>query len=339
MTDCDKLEETIRSGKRLVVYLHDNPDPDCIAAGWILSRIAIHLDVRARIVYGGRLGRAENRTLVKLLKVPLHRLDSRQPRHLRTDRYAMVDTQPGTGNNSFPREKLRCHIVIDHHPKRPDLTADLVDIRPEEGCSTTMLLGYHQACGLTLDADLATACAYAILSETQDLDRETTRADREAYTRLLPHVRLRILGRIRHPVHERDYYRTIARAMRNVMVGKNTCVCHIGPVHKPETVAEVADLLVAMDRISWCLTTGLHEGQMILSIRSTDPRAKAEKVMRRILGKMGKGGGHGMIAGGQMPCTGEEEYRELAGNLTGRFLTRLGRRVPENLKPLLDEPD
>ena len=64
---CTRLAEIMSGGGRLVIFLHDNPDPDSITAGLMLLRIAEQLQVRAQMVYGGKLARAENRTLVKLL--------------------------------------------------------------------------------------------------------------------------------------------------------------------------------------------------------------------------------------------------------------------------------
>ncbi len=336
MFDRDGLTRVIATGKRLVVFLHDNPDPDAIAAGWLLARIAESMGRRSVIAYGGRLGRAENRNMVSELKIPLKSLDVVRIRNLATDRRALVDTQPGTGNNSFPHERLECHIVVDHHPSRKKAGIPFVDVRPDHGCAATMMLGYFSACGLRLDPNLATAVAYAVVSETQDLRREATRADREAYQRVFPHVKLNVLGRIRHPARTRPYYQAIARAMRRVMVGRNTCVCHIGQVDEAEVVAEVADFLASMERVTWCLVTGLHDRQMVLSIRSTRPRARAWQVMRKTLGRMGKGGGHGMIAGGTTPCHDPEQYEARAAKITERFLARLRRRSPEHLHPLLD---
>ncbi len=339
MFDWNALREVIVGGRRLVIFLHDNPDPDAIAAGWLLAKLAESLDKRAVIVYGGRLGRAENRAMVQLLKIPLRRLDKTGLRWLGTDRYALIDTQPGTGNNSFPDKRRRCHIVIDHHPLRKDTRAQFVDVRPEFGCSTTLMLEYSLARGMELDSSLATAVIYALISETQDLGREATRADREAYTRVYPLARLTILGRIRHPARKRSYYQTLARALQQVQISRNTCVCHIGPVQHAEVVAEVADLLAAMERITWCLVTGLQGDQMVLSMRSTRPQARAEQVMRRVLGRQGKGGGHGQIAGGLMPLGDPASYPEQCTRVTERFLKHLRRRVTERLHPLLEEPE
>jgi nanoRNase/pAp phosphatase (c-di-AMP/oligoRNAs hydrolase) len=318
-----------------VIFLHDN----AIAAGWVLAQIAASVGRRFRIVYGGTIGRAENRAMLKLLGVPLHCLDSRKGamRFLAGDRYALVDTQPGVGNNAFPHNRLECHIVIDHHPKRLTCRVRVIDIRDEVGCCTTMLLEHYRALGLVPDANLATAAAYAIISETQDLGREATREDQEALQFLLPYVRLTVLGRIRHPARTREYYRTIAHAMQRVMVSRNSCVCHIGPVESPELVAEIADFLIAMERVSWCLVTGLHNRTIALSIRTKHRRAKADRVMKRIVKNLGTGGGHGMTAGGAIPCGGIDAYAEYTALATRRFVNQLHRRHPDSFRPLLEQ--
>ena len=330
---CTGLAEALGGAARLFVFTHDNPDPDSIAAAWLLAGIAEHLQVRARIIHGGQLGRAENRAMVRRLRIPLRPLPAGGLRLRRGDRVALVDAQPGTGNSSLP-PGVRCDIVLDHHPRRR-FEAGFVDIRPAFGCTTTMALEYFEACGLVPDVGRATAAAYAIISETQDLQREASRADRLALARLMPRLRLTDLGRIRHPPRRRAYYETIARAMREVRLGRHVCVCHAGGVPSAEVVAELADLLVAMERITWCLVSGWQAGQALLSIRTTRPEANADHVMRAVLGRAGHGGGHGMMAGGAQPAADLEAYRTLAATFTQRFVARVSPRTRITLAPLL----
>jgi len=336
MTDEKCLKAVITSGKRLVIFLHDNPDPDAMAAGWLLRRLSESWGVRAVVVYGGRLGRAENRAMVRLLRIPLRHLDRKPVRFLKSDRYALVDTIPGAGNNSFPGS-LRPHVVIDHHSPCESVGATFEHMADDAGCATAMVLKYYLEAGLTPGSDLATAAAYAILSETQDLEREASRADRESYQRLLPLIRLTALGRIRHPPREREMYRTIARAMRRVEVGRHTCVCHAGRVPYAEAVAEVADFLAAMERVTWCMVTGLHGSSVVVSIRTSRQNGHAERMIRKVLGEKGRGGGHGRLAGGTHPVKDPEEYDALAAKMARRFLRALSRRFPVRLQPLLPE--
>jgi len=337
MHDAERLSSIIRAGSRLVIYLHDQPDPDALASGWLLQRIAEHLGREGIIVYGGGLNRAENLAMVRLLEIPANPIRGKGPPRRKGDLYALVDTQPRAENNSFPADR-EASLVIDHHPPRPDLAATHVDVRPDEGSCTTMLLGYYWDLGLELDGDLATAAAYAILSETQDLEREATPADRKAYQRVIPLVRLTTLGRIRHPPREREYFETIGRAMRHVAVAGNTVVCHIGRIPYNEVVAATADFLASMKGTTRCLVSGLHEGTMIVSLRASYPRAQADEVMRAILGEEGRGGGHGAIAGGALPCASEERYLELSALLNER-LADFPPRSQGRFRPLLDDDD
>ena len=111
---------------------------------------------------------------------------------------ALVDTQPRSGNNSFPRG-ARPLAVIDHHPALKSTAAGWVDIRPGYGATATILAEYLQLSGLAVPPWLATALAYGISSETRDLGRGAGERDLEAYLRLYPKVRKRILARIEHP--------------------------------------------------------------------------------------------------------------------------------------------
>jgi nanoRNase/pAp phosphatase (c-di-AMP/oligoRNAs hydrolase) len=100
----------------ILILLHNNPDPDAIASAVALLHIlSVRSTVESNIVYQGIIGQAENKELVRSLGNSLKRLsrlylDSSIP-------FALVDTQPGAGNNSLPAESTVA-IVIDHHPCR-----------------------------------------------------------------------------------------------------------------------------------------------------------------------------------------------------------------------------
>ena len=89
----DRLIEYSKGHKRGLILTHDNPDPDSIAAGVGLAHLLEKLaGVDAIVAYGGIVGRAENRALVRVLKlpvVPLARVVFDD-----FDLICMVDTQP-----------------------------------------------------------------------------------------------------------------------------------------------------------------------------------------------------------------------------------------------------
>ena len=292
------LEGLVRRARgRWLVLTHDNPDPDAIAAAASLARLLrTGFARKVTVAYGGLIGRAENREMVRVLRIRMSRV-----RHLQWSNYkhvALVDTQPLTGNNQLPTE-LRPDIVIDHHPIRAATReSPFSDIRPDYGASATILAEYLLAAGLEIPRPRATAMIYAIRTETQDFRRNFVTADKQLHDQLLPTVDNRALGRIQSPRLPLSYYETIHRAIEGLEAVGTLVVSHLGQVEQPDIVPEVADLLIRLEGKTWALCTGLHEDRMYLSLRTSNARGDAGRLMRRLIGQRGKGGGHGMAAGG-----------------------------------------
>jgi nanoRNase/pAp phosphatase (c-di-AMP/oligoRNAs hydrolase) len=173
----DRLGSEERRGERWLVLTHDNPDPDALASAILLCNLLRRaFKQRATAAYGGIVGRAENREMVRSLHLKLSHV-----RHLnvrRYQRFALVDTQPRTGNNQLP-DDVQPDLVIDHHPvRKPTLAAAFVDVRPTYGATATVMGEYLLAAGIRPTHGLATALIYAIRSETQDFSREFTGPDK-----------------------------------------------------------------------------------------------------------------------------------------------------------------
>lgn len=327
-------ELVARAPGRWLVLTHDNPDPDALAAAAMLSRV-LHQGLKQPVTmaYSGLIGRAENREMVRCLKLRFSRF-----RHLNLKRYrhfALVDTQPRTGNNALPPELLPS-LVIDHHPPRK-WTEDvpLADIRPEYGATATVAVEYLQAAGLTLDRAGATALVYAIRTETQDFGREGSELDKRVYDAYLPRANKRLLGRIQNAPLTLAYFRSLHQALEHLESVHTLVVSHLGRIEQPDIVPEIADLLLRMEGKTWSLCTGVFEDRIYLSIRTTNPRAAAGEVMQRVIGHRGRGGGHGMLAGGWVALTKVEQAdpRPLQQHLAQR-LVRILRRKPEKLARL-----
>ena len=130
----------------------------------------------------------------------------------------MLDTQPGTGNNSLPAG-IKVDIIIDHHPLRESSAlCRWVDVRPDYGGTATILYEYLLAQEVTIGTKLATALFYAIKSETQDLGREANRPDREAYLRLFLLANKKLLYDITHPKLPKEYFLTINTAVEQTRI-------------------------------------------------------------------------------------------------------------------------
>ena len=103
-------------------------------------------------------------------------------------------------------------------------------------------------------------------------------------------------------------------------------------VRDPDFVPEMADLIVRMEGIRWALAWGAFRDRLYLSIRTNVPEANAGEVMQQILEGVGKGGGHGMRAGGAIELNGSSALpARIAEKLIRRFLQRVDE--PSTLEP------
>lgn len=315
------LEAILSNSTTAIIVLQDNPDPDALAAAMAFRELAHRLRaLRCTVSSGGTVGRAENRALVHYLGLKV-----RPFAHDNLDRFdliALLDTQPGTGNNALPTDAVP-HVVIDHHPLQA-MTRHVPfrDIRPRCGATSTILFDYLVTAGIVPDPRLATALLYGIRSDTQDFGRESTRADTEAFGALYPLANKRMLGQIQRGRVPSAYFRMLETALNSAVVCGRSVLSGLGRVDNPDMIAEVADLLMRHEKVDWSLCWGYQAERALLSIRTTRSDKSAASVIRKIVGRKGTGGGHRLMAGGQVPMRGasDAERRKLDRVIRQRFL-------------------
>jgi nanoRNase/pAp phosphatase (c-di-AMP/oligoRNAs hydrolase) len=330
------LSAAVQGRRRLLILTHDNPDPDALSSAAALKYLlGKWFKIRCRIAYGGAIVRPENRAMVQKLKihpVPIQKIKIGPHQAI-----ALVDTQPGFGNNSLPRA-VEPLIVIDHHPSRRKApVATFADLRPEYGATATILTEYLNASGLPIPVSLATALFYGIASETQDLGREAREPDNKAYLALFPKANKRILSHIRNAPVPRSYFQHLEAGLRNSFTYKNVIGTRLGPVSGQDIVPLIADLLLRLERISWSIVLGRCDGRLFVSIRTRNPRAHSGRLLRRVLGQRGSAGGHDMVAGGYVPLNGrsEKEIEDLEDRLIRKFMRKWGTRKSRNFDVLV----
>jgi len=319
----ERLCETLADVRRLLIITHDNPDPDCLASGWVLRHIVRRrLELEATLAYEGVVGRAENRAMVSLLRIPIQRL--RDLKLERFDAALLVDTQPRTGNNSLP-PGLEVRAVVDHHPVRAATRrVAFRDVRPEYGATASIATEYLICSGLPIAPRLATGLFYAIRSETQNLGREGTSADLRAFLTLFPKVDNHMISRIEQAPVSRHYLALLEGAFRATRIYDDVSITRLERMPYPDVPAELADLLLRVDRVRWSLVMGSFRGDLYLSLRTERVRVNAARKLAEIVGDLGRTGGHGKMAGGRI------EVRK-TGRPAQRILGDLARRAREVL--------
>lgn len=294
-----------------------------IAAATALRELAHALaGLSCSLACGGTVGRAENRALVHYLGLKLRPVDQIDP--ARFDIIGMVDTQPGQGNNALPPGTVP-DVVVDHHSIRHETQrAPFSDVRSRYGATSTILFEYLQAALVTPSTPLATALLYGIRSDTQDLGREATQADKDAYGVLYPLANKRMLGTIQRGEVPTEYFRMLAVALDNAVLCGRCIYSGLGVVENADMIAEVADLLLRHEAVDWSLCWGCHEDRCLLSIRTMASEGRADVAIRSIVSRKGTGGGHRTMAGGQISVGAVVNRVRLDQLIVRRFLNATG---------------
>ncbi len=321
----DQMLSWVRGRGRILIVVHDNPDPDCLASALALRHLFImKLGEDPVIAFSGMIARSENLTMAKKLQIPLTPLGIIELSDFKV--ICMLDTQPGTGNNSLPAN-VKVDLVIDHHPlKEKTKSCTWVDVRDNYGVTATILYEYLLAQDLTISSKLATAIFYAIKSDTQDLGREANQPDREAYLHLFPLASKSLLYQITNPPQPIEYFSTIRNTLDKAVIYDTVMVAAMGKVAFPELVAEMADFMLRLDEIETVLAMGLYGKEMVLSIRTSSPLVNAGETIKDLVKGYGTAGGHALMAGGKIDNLSDspDALQEMENILTGRFLNKTG---------------
>ena len=327
----EALFEVVNADDKLLILTHNNPDPDAIGSAIALRYLlAEGVGLQAQIVYKGLIGRAENRALIRYLNYPLQRINRSL---LETKpRFALVDTQPGAGNNALPRQ-AKVAIVIDHHSWR-EATAEagFSDVRPQVGSTATIMVEYLRSAGLEPDPLVATALFYGIKTDTMGLSRGTTSSDMSAICYLLPLIDLEALLTIERAEVPLTYFESFATVLQTTRIYKDVVIAYLESMSYPDLTAEMADFLLRIRGIHWVICLGVYKKSVIISVRTKNRRGAGQMIQQVISGK-GVAGGHGAMAGGQVPLNNEDPKQVLT-DLRQRLLQHLKIPLEEQGKPL-----
>jgi nanoRNase/pAp phosphatase (c-di-AMP/oligoRNAs hydrolase) len=227
--------------------------------------------------------------------------------------------------------------VIDHHPERPDShLAPIADVGGPIGSTSTVVAEYFRASGLKMPAPVATALFYGIKADTRDLGRQTTKQDVDTYLWLFPLIDKDALSAIEHPKLPADYFRLYHTSIEKGLLYEDAMVCDLGEVYAPDMVAEVAERFMSLEDVRWSLAFGEYEEALYFSIRTSDRRMNAGRLIREVIEahEGGSAGGHGTMAGARLPLRGLSAAagKRLREDVVKSFLDAFGVRARKGRK-------
>ncbi|OUJ19471.1 nanoRNase/pAp phosphatase hydrolyzes c-di-AMP and oligoRNAs NrnA [Methanonatronarchaeum thermophilum] len=313
-----KLKDVITeigSDRRLGIFLHSNPDPDSIAAGYALQRIASQLDIESDIVYSGEIGHQENRAFVNLLDIDLIRFEEVGGIE-GYEKIALVDNAIPGQNNVLPKD-IEVDIVIDHHDIEVDLKGDFIDIRNDVGSTSTIMTKYLQELDIFVDEDLATALLFGIRTDTLEFKRNVNPADMTAANFLYSLADRDRLQELESPAMDAETLDILGDAIKNREVYGSYLLSGIKESTDKDALIQAADYLLQLEGITTVIVYGIVEDTVHLSARNKDVRVDIGEILRRAFQDIGSAGGHTRMAGGQIPIQiyGAVENQEILNEI------------------------
>ncbi len=312
----------------LLILTHDYPDPDALAGACALQFLTEKVfGINSRVVYRGIIGRMENRSMVHILRLPVHKLRSNDLK--KYDHIALIDTQPEFENNPFP-DKKRATIVIDQHPSLNRPLADLIIVDTECGATCVILAQAILSLKIKIPEEIATSLAYGILTDTLNFYRAHRPDIVNAYLGILPFCNMRSLARIQTPFQSRKFFTTLGQGIQQAMIRRGLIMAHLGEVDSPDLVSQIADFLLTYKQAQWSLATGRFKDRLHVSLRTVKEDVPAAKILRDVFPNPEDAGGHDVIAGGSLkiPRGAEESvWEQTEQSLIARLVKRL--RIPK----------
>ena len=305
---------------RVLIMLHNDPDPDAMASGLALRNVLRRTKTTAIIGAIQGVTRPENLRMVNLLDIHVEAITHESLREY--DRVAMVDVQP----HYFGGVIDRVDLVIDHHPEQPGYTAVFKDIRPDYGSTSTILTEHLRAVDVNISERTATAMLYAIKSDTLFFNRSTNRVDLEAFSYLYPLSDAALIRKMEGAEITLERLDYVLRAFKDGTLAEQVFCAFLGSLPREDFIPYVADFFLQLEDVKWTIVAGIVNDSLVVSVRNLGYTKNAGEFVRRFFADIGSAGGHRAMAKAVVPMRAfREKFGDLPGELIGARLQDLVR--------------
>jgi nanoRNase/pAp phosphatase (c-di-AMP/oligoRNAs hydrolase) len=311
---------------RVLILLHNEPDPDALAAGLALRNLLRR--TRTTAIIGAMQGvtRPENVRMADLLDIQVETVTREE--FASFDRIATVDVQPHYFGGLLPRVDL----VIDHHPEQLGYTTVFKDVRADYGSTCTILTEHLRAVDVSISERTATAMLYAIKSDTLFFARQTNPVDLEAFTFLYPLADPALIRKMEGAEITIERLEHVTRALSTSRLRHRVFSAFLGETTREDFIPYTADFLLQVEDVKWTIVSGIVGGQLIVSVRNLGYSRNAGEFVKANFGDIGSAGGHRAMAKAVVPI---ERFRDKFGDLSG---VGIANRIGEMAEEFLAEP-
>jgi nanoRNase/pAp phosphatase (c-di-AMP/oligoRNAs hydrolase) len=291
---------------RVLILLHNDPDPDAMASGLALRNVLRRTKQTAVIAAQQGATRPENIRMQNLLDIHVEDIT---PQDLPGfDRIAMVDVQPHYFGDAFHRVDL----VIDHHPEQTGYSAVFKDIRANYGSTSTILTEHLRAVDANISERTATAMLYAIKSDTLFFNRQANRVDLDAFSYLYPLADAAMIRKMEGAEITMERLEYVLKAKQNGRMVEQVFCSFMGASPREDFIPYVADFYLQLEDVKWTIVAGIVNDSLVVSVRNLGYGRNAGEFVRKYFADIGSAGGHRSMAKAVVPL---RAFRDKYGNL------------------------
>ncbi len=307
-----QYQRFLSDADRVLILLHNDPDPDALASGLALRNVLRRTKQTAIIAAIGGVTRPENLRMVDLLDLHVELVTPAQVAEY--DRVAMVDVQP----HYFGGVIDRVDLVIDHHPEQLGYSALFKDIRADYGSTSTILTEHLRAVDANISERTATGMLYAIKSDTLFFNRQTNRADIEAFSYLYPLADAALIRKMEGAEITMERLEYVLKAKQHGRIVEQVFCAFLGDSPREDFIPYVADFYLQIENVKWAIVAGVVNDSLVMSVRNLGYSRNAGEFVRKYFADIGSAGGHRAMAKAIVPLGA---FREKFGNLQADGLT------------------
>jgi nanoRNase/pAp phosphatase (c-di-AMP/oligoRNAs hydrolase) len=292
--------------ERVLILLHNDPDPDAMASGIALRNVLRRNKNTAIIAALHGVTRPENIRMVNLLDIHVETIKPEQVSEY--DRVAMVDVQP----HYFGGAINHVDLVIDHHPEQSGYSAVYKDIRADYGSTSTILTEHLRAVDANISERTATAMLYAIKSDTLFFNRQANRVDIEAFSYLYPLADAALIRKMEGAEITMERLEYVLKAKLSGRMVEQVFCAFLGTSPREDFIPYVADFYLQLEDVKWTIVFGIVNDSLVMSVRNLGYTRNAGEFVRKYFADIGSAGGHRAMAKAVVPL---RAFRDKFGNL------------------------
>lgn len=294
-----KLLKALSGKTNILITTHVHPDPDAAASCAAMRELlrTTMPDAKVSVRFKGQHDAPRFAGFIRTSQIQFQPWDDDAIEQY--DAIVLLDTQPTFSVSPLP-EGVAPTVIIDHHRGRSRRSkSKFNDTRIDVGATASIVFSYFMELKIPIDPTLAAALLHAIESDTAGAAGMQSELDTVAISSLVLTADIRKLWQMRYVDVPAGYYLAFARATNSALRYDNCLIANAGKVEQVEEAALIADGLLRCEGIDVVLITAEHDGKIILSLRTAIAKSAGE-LMRRLVNRIGDGGGHRNKAGGQI---------------------------------------